>query len=62
MKQPTALGHGAMTGIDDLNAIARLDFLCDDIGMVTMNTGAAPEVAMDSGVIPFSRRTALPVS
>ena len=44
---------GAMTGIDDLDAIARLDFLCDDIGLDTMNTGVALAVAMDAGYISF---------
>ena len=44
---------GAMTGIDDLDAIARLDFLCDDIGLDTMNTGVALAVAMDAGGIRF---------
>ena len=42
-----------MTGIDDLDAIARLDFLCDDIGLDTMNTGVALAVAIDADVIPF---------
>jgi len=44
---------GAMTGIDDLDAVARLDFLCDDLGLDTMNTGVALAVAMDSGAAPF---------
>ena len=44
---------GAMTGIDDLDAIARLDFLCDDMGLDSMNTGVALAVAMDSGFISF---------
>ncbi len=44
---------GAMTGIDDLDAVAHLDFLCDDIGLDTMNTGVALAVAMDSGAARF---------
>lgn len=53
LEYETLWAMGAMTGIDDLDAIARLDFLCDDIGLDTMNTGAALAVAMDAGVIPF---------
>ena len=40
---------GGMTGIVDLDTIARLDFLCDDIGVDTMSTGVAVAVAMDAG-------------
>ena len=53
LEYETLWSMGAMTGIDDLDAIARLDFLCDDIGLDTMNTGVALAVAMDAGVIPF---------
>jgi aldehyde:ferredoxin oxidoreductase len=42
-----------MCGIDDLDTIARLDFLCDDIGLDTMNTGVAIAVAMDAGYREF---------
>jgi len=38
-----------MTGIDDLDTIAQLDRLCDDIGVDTMSTGVAVGVAMDAG-------------
>jgi aldehyde:ferredoxin oxidoreductase len=40
---------GGMTGITDMDTIAKLDFLCDDIGLDTMGTGAALAVAMDAG-------------
>ena len=53
LEYETLWSMGAMTGIDDLDAIARLDFLCDDIGLDTMNTGVALAVAMDAGAIPF---------
>jgi len=53
LEYETLWAMGAMTGIDDLDAIARLDFLCDDIGLDTMNTGVALAVAMDVGVIQF---------
>jgi aldehyde:ferredoxin oxidoreductase len=42
-----------MTGIGDLDTVARLDFLCDDIGVDTMGTGVAVGVAMDAGYRPF---------
>ncbi len=53
LEYETLWSMGAMTGIGDLDAIARLDFLCDDIGLDTMNTGVALAVAMDAGVIQF---------
>ncbi len=49
----TVWSMGGMTGIDDLDTIARLDFLCDDIGLDTMNTGVAIAVGMDSGYREF---------
>ena len=49
----TVWSMGGMTAIDDLDTIARLDFLCDDIGLDTMNTGVAIAVAMDSGYKKF---------
>jgi aldehyde:ferredoxin oxidoreductase len=53
LEYETLWAMGAMTGIDDLDAIARLDFMCDDIGLDTMNTGVALAVAMDAGTIRF---------
>lgn len=53
LEYETIWSMGAMTGIDDLDTIARLDFLCDDIGLDTMNTGVALAVAMDAGYKPF---------
>ena len=47
LEYETLWSMGAMTGIDDLDAIARLDFLCDDTGLDTMNTGVALAVAME---------------
>ncbi len=54
----TIWAMGGMTGIDDLDTIAQLDFLCDDIGVDTMSTGVAVAVAMDSGYKPFGDREA----
>lgn len=53
LEYETIWSMGAMTGIDDLDVIARLDFLCDDIGLDTMNTGVAVAVAMDAGYRQF---------
>jgi aldehyde:ferredoxin oxidoreductase len=49
LEYETIWATGAMCGIDDLDVIARLDFLCDDIGVDTMSTGVAVAVAMDAG-------------
>ncbi|MCF8036382.1 MAG: aldehyde ferredoxin oxidoreductase [Desulfobacteraceae bacterium] len=53
LEYETIWSMGGMTGIDDLDTIARLDFLCDDIGLDTMNTGIALAVAMDAGYKSF---------
>lgn len=53
LEYETLWAMGAMTGIDDLDAVARLDFLCDDLGLDTMNTGVALAVAMDAGILSF---------
>lgn len=53
LEYETIWSMGGMIGNDDLDAIARLDFLCDDIGLDTMNTGVAVAVAMDAGYKPF---------
>jgi len=49
LEYETIWSMGGMTGIDDLDTIAQLDFLCDDIGVDTMSTGVAVAVAMDAG-------------
>jgi aldehyde:ferredoxin oxidoreductase len=53
LEYETIWAMGGMTGIKDLDIIARLDFLCDDIGLDTMNTGVAIAVAMDAGYKKF---------
>lgn len=57
LEYETIWAMGAMIGNDDLDAIARLDFLCDDIGLDTMNTGTAIAVAMDAGYKSFGDAT-----
>ena len=53
LEYETIWATGGMTGITDLDVIARLDNLCDDIGLDTMNTGVAVAVAMDAGYKKF---------
>jgi aldehyde:ferredoxin oxidoreductase len=53
LEYETIWAMGAMIENSDLDAIARLDFLCDDIGLDTMNTGTAVAVTMDAGHKPF---------
>jgi aldehyde:ferredoxin oxidoreductase len=58
LEYETIWSMGGMTGIDDLDTIAQLDYLCDDIGVDTMNTGVAVAVAMDAGYKDFGDRQA----
>jgi len=53
LEYETIWSMGGMTGVRDLDTIARLDRLCDDIGLDTMNTGVAVAVALDSGYRSF---------
>lgn len=53
-KQPeyeTVWAHGGHCGIDDLDKIAMLDFLEDDTGLDTIDTGVAIGLAMEAGII-----------
>ncbi len=49
LEYETLWSMGGMLGIDDLDAIATLDFLADDIGLDSINAGVALGVAMDAG-------------
>jgi len=53
LEYETLWSMGGMPGITDLDAVARLDYLCDDIGLDTINTGVAVGVAMDAGYKEF---------
>jgi len=53
LEYETIWSMGGMIGNDDLDSIARLDFLCDDIGLDTMSTGVAIGIAMDAGYREF---------
>ena len=49
----TVWAHGANCGIDDLDAVAHMDRLDDDLGLDTIETGATIAVAMEAGILPF---------
>jgi len=44
---------GSNCGIGDLDAIARLNYLCNDMGVDTIDVGAALAIAMEAGLAPF---------
>ncbi|MDA8227974.1 MAG: aldehyde ferredoxin oxidoreductase [Desulfitobacterium hafniense] len=44
---------GSNLDIDNFDAIAKLNYLCNDYGLDTIETGAALGVAMAAGLIPF---------
>jgi len=55
-KQPeyeTVWAHGGNCGIDDLDAIARMDRMDDDFGLDTIEMGATIGVAMEAGLAKF---------
>lgn len=45
--------NGANCGINDLDTIARIDRMCDDFGLDTMETGTTIAVCMEAGKVPF---------
>ncbi|MHB8172597.1 MAG: aldehyde ferredoxin oxidoreductase family protein, partial [Thermincolia bacterium] len=49
----TIWGFGANCCVDNLDDIAEVDWLCDDIGIDTIETAVAAGVAMDAGVVKF---------
>ena len=49
----TTWALGANCGIDNLEAIGKLTWLCNDIGIDTIETGGTLAVAMDAGLLPF---------
>ena len=53
LEYETIWSMGGMIGNGDLDSIARLDFLCDDIGLDTISTGVAIAVAIDAGYREF---------
>lgn len=60
-KQPeyeTVWSHGGHCGIDDLDTVARLDYMDDNIGLDTIEMGVTIGVAMDAGLAEFGDREA----
>lgn len=58
-KQPeyeTVWSHGTHCGIDDLDTIAQLDFMDDNMGVDTIDVGVAIGVAMEAGLLEFGDR------
>lgn len=49
----TIWAFGADCCIDNLDAIAQADRICDDIGIDTIETAVTVGVAMEGGVVPF---------
>jgi aldehyde:ferredoxin oxidoreductase len=49
----TVWAWGPNCGIDDLDAIARYDQMCDDFGLDTIEMGTAMAVAMEGGLLAF---------
>lgn len=55
-KQPeyeTVWALGGNCGIDDIDKIAMMDFLCDNYGVDTIEMGAAIAVAMEAGLLKW---------
>ena len=53
LEYETIFAFGSNCNVSDLDVIARYDFLCDDIGLDTIETGGAIAVAMEGGYLPF---------
>jgi len=49
----TIWAFGPNSGISDLDLIAQYDTICDDVGVDTIDVGAALAVAMEAGVLKF---------
>lgn len=49
----TIWGFGAGCTVDDLDIIAHVDQICDDIGIDTIETAGSMMVAMDAGILPW---------
>ncbi|MEA3359923.1 MAG: aldehyde ferredoxin oxidoreductase C-terminal domain-containing protein [Thermodesulfobacteriota bacterium] len=53
LEYETIWAFGANCDIDNLDTIAKFDYLCDDIGLDTIETGGTLAVAMEGGLLPF---------
>jgi aldehyde:ferredoxin oxidoreductase len=53
LEYETAWAFGPNLLVDDLDVVARLNRICNDLGLDTIETGGALGVAMEAGVLPF---------
>ncbi|MGQ9676947.1 MAG: aldehyde ferredoxin oxidoreductase family protein [Chloroflexota bacterium] len=53
LEYETLWSLGINCEIDDLDAVARMDHLCDDLGLDTIETGAAIAACMEAGLLSF---------
>jgi aldehyde:ferredoxin oxidoreductase len=53
LEYETLVLFGPNCGIDDLDELARINWMCNDIGVDTIELGVAVGIAMDAGIIPF---------
>ena len=49
----TLWAFGPNSGIDDMDMIARYDYMCDDVGVDTIDVGGALALLMEAGVLKF---------
>jgi len=49
----TAWGFGPNLEIGDLDVVAMLNYICNDVGLDTIETGCTLGVLMEAGIIPF---------
>ena len=49
--------NGSNCGICDIDVVAQIDRMCDDLGIDTMETGCTIGVCMEAGKIPFGDAT-----
>jgi aldehyde:ferredoxin oxidoreductase len=53
LEYETIVMNGSNLGVDDLDVIAKIDRLCDDIGIDTIEAGVTLGVAMEAGLKSF---------
>ncbi|MDR2422218.1 MAG: aldehyde ferredoxin oxidoreductase, partial [Deltaproteobacteria bacterium] len=49
----TLWAFGPNSGVNDIEMIVRYDYICDDVGVDTIDVGAALAVLMDAGLLKF---------
>jgi aldehyde:ferredoxin oxidoreductase len=53
LEYETLVLFGPNCGIDDLDELAHINKLCNDIGVDSIDTGGAVGIVMEAGIIPF---------